>query len=373
MHDLNPSELRRYARQMILPEIGSAGQQRLKTASVLLVGAGGLGSPVALYLAAAGVGHLTIVDPDLVDESNLHRQILHGISTLGVPKTDSAANRLRDLNPDLSLTLHKVRFAPGNALQLARGHHLIIDGCDNFPTRFLTNDTGFLLDIPVVTGAIFRFEGQVTVLAPRKGGPCLRCFLPAMPPPEAVPSCAEAGVLGVLPGIIGCLQANEATKLLLGVGEPLIDRMLRFDALTATTREVRLKRDPGCALCGNRPTILLPDNAETRASVACAAAVDHSRELDASALDARLAAGFSGLLVDVREPFEHAIAAIPGSTLVPLGHLPAACADWPRDLELLVYCKAGVRSQRALRILEQAGFQKVSHLAGGIDAWLEAR
>ena len=368
---LDATDARRYARQMILPEIGTAGQRRLRNSSVLLIGAGGLGSPAALYLAAAGVGRIAIVDPDSVDESNLHRQILHGTSTVGQPKTTSAASRLRDLNPNTELLLHPLRFSPDNALALAKDHHLIIDGSDNFPTRFLTNDTGFFLGLPVVTGAIFRFDGQVTVLDPQHGGPCLRCFLPDLPPPAAVPSCAEAGVLGILPGIIGCLQASEALKILLATGAPLVGRMLRFDALAATFREIRLKPDPTCPLCGTNPAITSVDNPQTRATMNCPDTNPTPiQEIDAPTLAEKLARGFHGLLVDVREPAEHAQAAIPGSILVPLGTLADTCQSWPRDTEIIVHCKSGIRSTKALAILSHAGFPHTCHLAGGIEAWL---
>ena len=372
MQPLTPPELERYSRQLALPEFGEAGQQRLKESSVLCIGAGGLGSPVAMYLAAAGVGRIGIIDPDLVDRSNLHRQLLHGESTVGQPKTESAAARLRDINPHIKIDLHPVRFTPDNGLDLARGYDLIIDGCDNFPTRFLSNDIACLLGVPNVYGSIHRFEGQCTVFAPHLGGPCMRCMLPTLPPPGSVPSCAEAGVIGVLPGIVGCLQANEAIKLLAGIGEPAIGRLLHLDLLQFKFRELGLRRDPNCRICGSNPEIHSPDNAETRAAVECRSGGGDGGipELDAHALSELLDSGtFDGVLLDVRSPAERRMAAIAGSRLVPLDQLESALGSLDPARETLIYCARGIRSLSAARLLLDNGFSRVAHLSGGILDW----
>jgi len=362
---LDPAERERYARHLSVPEVGEDGQRRLKAASVLLIGSGGLGSPAAMYLAAAGVGRLGLVDADVVDRSNLHRQLLHGESDIGRAKLDSAVDRLREVNPHVELVAHRERLTPDNAAAIAADYDLILDGSDNFPTRYLANDLAFLQRKPCVHGSIFRFEGQVTVFAPHLGGPCYRCLLPAMPAPGAVPSCAEAGVLGVLPGVIGSLQAMEAIKLLLGIGEPPLGRLLCYDGLRSSFRTLRLARDPRCRLCGDEPSIDSPRNPETLADPACAVA----DEIDVEELARRLADDEGVVLIDVREPDEHAAAAIPGSRLIPLGELPSRLDELPREGELLIHCKSGGRSARAVAFLRSQGFPGAINVAGGIDAW----
>jgi adenylyltransferase/sulfurtransferase len=363
---LTDSERQRYSRQMVLPELGVEGQLRLKHSSALLVGSGALGSPAALYLAAAGLGRLVVVDGDCLEISNLHRQVLHRSSALGRPKTESARQQLRDLNPEITINVHHTRLTPENAVSLAQGCGVIVDGCDNFPTRFLTNDAGFFLGIPVVHGAIDRFQGQVSVFSPRTGGPCYRCLLPAMPPPGSVPSCQEAGVIGALPGIIGSMMAMEALKLILGIGKPLMGRLLIYDALAGSTRTLRLRQDPSCALCGKTPSIHTLHNSETKASHACTSADDW---ITAHELQTLLANGFNGIVLDVREPTEHAARHIEGSLLIPLGHLPGRMEELPVDRDIIIHCKMGGRSAKALAYLKSQGFTRIRHLQGGIDAW----
>jgi adenylyltransferase/sulfurtransferase len=366
---LSEAELLRYSRHLMIPGIGREGQQRLKNASVLLIGTGGLGSPAALYLAAAGVGRLGLVDPDTVDASNLQRQILHGESGLGGSKLESAAARLRDTNPHVTLELHPLRFTPDNALRIAARYDIILDGCDNFPTRFLANDAAFLLRRPLVYGAIHRFDGQSTVFAPHLGGPCYRCLLPELPPAGAVPSCAEAGVLGVLPGIIGSLQAMEAIKLILGIGEVPLGKLTIYDALRSSFRTMRLGKDPQCRLCGESPTITDVHNPQTTAAAACAAP-SGMRSVTTRELRRILANGFRGLLIDVREPAEHAAASISGARLIPLAGLAGCLHELPKDAEIIVHCKAGSRSAHAVALLIEHGFSNVRNVTGGIDAWL---
>lgn len=368
---LTPEERLRYSRHLLIPAIGEAGQLRLKQAAVLLVGAGALGSPSALYLAAAGVGTLGLVDADIVDASNLQRQILHGESWVGKPKLDSAVARLREVNPLVQVVSYRVRFTPENAMEIAAGYDLIVDGSDNFPTRFLTNDTAFLQKKPLVFGAIHRFEGQTGVFAPHLGGPCYRCLLPEMPPAGSVPSCQEAGVLGVLPGIIGSLQAMEAIKLLLGAGKIPLGKLTCYDALTSSFRSIRLNRDPRCRLCGDVPEIFSVSNSETNASATCAVTDPSMESITTAELRALLTqGGFTGLLIDVRESDEYQAAHIDGSTLIPLGTLPDELAKLPKDREILVHCKAGGRSARAVKLLLENGFTEVKNVTGGMDAWL---
>ena len=366
---LSAAERERYARHLSIPGVGEDGQRRLKAASVLLIGSGGLGSPAALYLAAAGVGRIGLIDPDTVDRSNLQRQILHGESWVGKPKLESAAARLREINPHVELELHPVRFTPDNALDLVARYDVVLDGCDNFPTRFLSNDACFLLKKPCVYGSIFRFEGQLTVFAPHLGGPCYRCMLPELPPPGAAPSCAEAGVLGVLPGVIGSLQAMETIKLLLGIGEPPLGTLLCYDALRTTFRPLRLRRDPACRLCGDAPTIHSVHNPETMAATSCSLPDPALPSINVDQLAARLAAGETPFILDVRQPEEEAEGTIPGARLVPLATLPERLDELPRDREILVHCKAGGRSSRAVAFLHQAGFPQAVNVAGGINAW----
>jgi adenylyltransferase/sulfurtransferase len=365
---LSAAEQRRYSRHIMLPEIGRAGQERLKAARVLCLGAGGLGSPAALYLAAAGVGRIGIVDDDQVALSNLHRQLLHGTKDIGRPKTDSAGDRQRDLNPHLDVQMHACRFTSANAEEILRDYDLLVDGTDNFATRYLSNDVAVFARKPNVYGSIFRFDGQTTVFAPHLGGPCYRCLFPEPPPPGAVPSCAEAGVLGVLPGIVGTMQATEALKLILGIGEPLIGRMVHFDALKMKFREFNLRRDPECPVCGDHPTITEPIDYE----MFCHGGPDltaTAEQIDVRELQERMESGRPYILLDVREPFECELARIEGANLIPLGELPARWEELDREKEIFVFCHSGMRSSRAAELLRAAGFAKVANVAGGIDAW----
>ena len=367
---LSDEERRRYSRHVMLPEIGVAGQERLKAARVLCLGAGGLGSPAALYLAAAGVGTIGLVDDDRVALSNLHRQLLHGTKDVGRPKTESARERLRDVNPQIEVRLHACRFESANAEEILRDYDLIVDGTDNFATRYLSNDVAVFARKPNVYGSIFRFDGQTTVFAPHLGGPCYRCLFPEPPPPGAVPSCAEAGVLGVLPGIVGTMQAAEALKLILGIGEPLIGRLVHFDALKMKFREFNLKRDPDCPVCGERPTITEPIDYE----MFCHGAPDLTKavpQIPVRELERRMNSGQPFVLLDVREPFEFEMARIEGANLIPLGELPARWEELDREKEIFVFCHSGGRSERAAEFLRSAGFPKVANVAGGIDAWSE--
>jgi len=366
---LTSSERVRYSRHLVIPEVGDVGQNLLKQSSVLLIGSGGLGSPAALYLAAAGVGRIGLVDPDVVDASNLQRQILHGESWIGKSKLASATDRLREVNPHVTVVPHPLRFAPENAMEIAAGYDVILDGCDNFPTRFLSNDTAFFLKKPLVYGAIHRFEGQTTLFAPHLGGPCYRCLLPELPAPGAVPSCAEAGVLGVLPGIIGSLQAMEAIKLILGIGEPPLGKLTIYDALRSSFRTLALRRDPGCRLCGDAPDVFSVRNPETLASTHCEVTAAGMESITVSELRSILSVGFSGILLDVREPHEHAASHIDGSVLIPLGSLPHRVSELPQHGEILVHCKMGGRSAKAVKWLTDNGFTHVKNISGGIDAW----
>lgn len=367
---LSPAERLRYSRHLLIPAIGEEGQLRLKNASVLLIGCGALGSPAAMYLAAAGVGRLGLVDADTVDASNLQRQILHGESWLGKPKLESAAARLREVNPHVQVDLHSTRFTPDNAMDIAAGYDVLVDGSDNFPTRFLTNDTAFFQRKPLVYGAIHRFEGQTGVFAPHLGGPCYRCMLPHLPAPGSVPSCAEAGVLGVLPGIIGSIQAMEALKLLLGIGSPPLGKLTAYDALGSRFRTLALHHDPHCRLCGEKPDITSVTNPETRAQDTCTTSSSTMQTITAAELRTLLAGDFQGLLIDVREPHEHAMARIEGARLIPLGTLMEHINSLPSDRDIIVHCKMGMRSARACEMLMARGFTRVANVTGGIDAWL---
>ncbi|HVP38547.1 MAG TPA: molybdopterin-synthase adenylyltransferase MoeB [Candidatus Saccharimonadales bacterium] len=369
---LSPAELRRYGRHLLLPELGLEGQRRLKAGRVLLVGAGGLGSPLALYLAAAGVGTLGIADPDVVDETNLHRQVLHGTPQVGRPKTESARETVSRINPHVQVELHPVRLDRSNALAVLGGYDVVADGSDNFPTRYLVNDACVLLGKPDVYGSVFRFEGQASVFA-LPGGPCYRCLHPVPPPPGLVASCAEAGVLGVLPGLIGLVQATEVIKLLAGVGEPLAGRLLLYDALSMTFQTLQVRRDPECPACGDHPQITeLVDYEELCGAGAAgeeAAADVPGLSLSPGELRARLDRGETPLLLDVREPVEYQIARLPGARLIPLGQLPARAGELDPGADIVAYCHHGQRSLEAVRYLRAAGFPRVLNLAGGIDAW----
>lgn len=363
---LSVEELQRYSRHLIMPEVTSEGQNRLKAARVLCIGAGGLGSPAALYLAAAGVGTLGIVDFDDVDLSNLQRQILHGTKDIGRSKLESARDRLHDINPQIETELHKCRFSSENASQLVTRYDVVVDGSDNFPTRYLSNDVCVFAHKPNVYGSVFRFEGQITVFAPHLGGPCYRCLFPEPPPPDSVPNCAQAGVLGVLPGIIGMLQAIETLKLILGIGEPLVGRLLHFDALKVKFRELNLRRDPQCPVCGENPTIFSPIDYEQFCGMRDKEAIP---QMSPQELKRRMDAGESFELVDVREPFEYEIARIDGARLIPLGEISERLDEVSSEQPIVVHCHSGTRSAQAVGLLQQHGFTKVYNLEGGIEAW----
>jgi adenylyltransferase/sulfurtransferase len=370
---LTPPELARYSRHLILPEVNIEGQRRIKAARILCIGAGGLGSPAALYLAAAGIGTLGLVDADRVDASNLQRQVLYGTQDIGRPKVEQARSRLREINPDLEVVLHETHLSSANAVDIIAPYDVVIDGSDNFPTRYLSNDVCVFARKPNIYGSVFRFEGQASVFAPHLGGPCYRCLFPEPPPPGAAPSCAEAGVLGVLPGIIGLIQATEALKLIIGAGDSLAGRLLHFDALKMKFREFNLRRDPACPVCGDAPSIFAPVDYEQF----CAgpetddwfAAPDGVAAISVRELKTKMDNRESLTLIDVREPYEYEIAAIEGSRLIPLGELQAHLGDLPRTSPLVVHCHSGVRSEHAVRILQEAGFENAINLTGGIDAW----
>jgi adenylyltransferase/sulfurtransferase len=368
MPKLSQDELVRYARHLSLPDVGRSGQERLKSARVLVIGAGGLGSPAALYLAAAGVGTLGLVDADRVDLSNLQRQILHGTAGVGSPKVASAALRLADLNPHVQIATHHQRLDASNAAALLGRYDVIVDGSDNFPTRYLVNDVCVWLRKPLVYGSIFRFEGQASVFhAP--AGPCYRCLYAEPPPADLVPNCAEGGVLGVLPGIIGSLQALEALKLVLGIGETLVGRLLVLDALAASFRQLRLRKDPACPVCGERPTITEPVDYLAFCGVGGAGPEQEDGVVEPAALAAELAAGRAAALLDVREPWEWEIARIEGSRLVPLGDLSAGLGQLDTRTPIVTICHHGLRSAQARDLLRAAGFSGVRSLSGGIDEW----
>ena len=367
---LSHAEVLRYSRHLLLPEVGVEGQRKLKAARVLTIGAGGLGSPLSLYLAAAGVGTIGIVDFDVVDLTNLQRQIVHGTATLGRPKLDSAKARLTDLNPNVNVVGHDGRLTSANALEIIRDYDIVVDGTDNFPTRYLVNDACVLLGKPNVYGSIFRFEGQASVFY-AKEGPCYRCLYAEPPPPGLVPSCAEGGVLGVLPGIIGSIQALETIKWIIGAGESLVGRLVLFDALKLRFRELKLRKDPNCPICGDRPTV--HELIDYQAFCGIGAEPDYSG-LEISVeeyVQERRTKGDGLVLVDVREPHEWEIAHIDGARLIPLSQLPDRLNELDGHAEVVTHCHHGARSMKALEILRGAGFGKVRSLAGGIDAWAE--
>jgi molybdopterin/thiamine biosynthesis adenylyltransferase/rhodanese-related sulfurtransferase len=368
---LSAQERERYSRHLIMPEVTPDGQRRLKAARILCIGAGGLGSPAALYLAAAGVGTIGIVDFDDVDLSNLQRQILHGTKDIGRRKLESARERLCDINPEIDIKLHECRFSSENATDLVSDYDVVVDGSDNFPTRYLSNDVCVFARKPNVYGSVFRFEGQTTVFAPHLGGPCYRCLFPEPPPPDSVPNCAEAGVLGVLPGIIGMLQAIEAIKLIVGVGESLVGRLLHFDALKARFRELNLRRDPECPVCGENPTIFSPIDYEQFCGTSPRRDHEGLATISVHELKRKLEGNGAFTIVDVREVFEYEIARIEGSKLVPLGELPSRLNELQQDEEIILVCKSGTRSAHAAQLLRTAGFSQSYSLEGGIDAWAE--
>lgn len=376
--ELNKDELARYDRHLILPEVGLEGQRKLKAASALLIGAGGLGSPLGLYLAAAGVGRLGLVDFDVVDHSNLQRQILHGTKDVGRKKLESAKDRLADINPHVRIDTYELALRSENALDIVKDYDVIIDGTDNFQTRYLANDASVLLGKPNVYGSIFRFEGQASVFHPKAGGPCYRCLYPEPPPPGLVPSCAEGGVLGILPGVIGVIQATEAIKLILGEGEPLVGRLLLFDALKMKFRELKLRRNPECPLCGDNPTIKQLIDYDQFCGVApqpAAAGVPQALDWEITPLQLkqRLDGGERVTLIDVREPHEWQIANLEshGARLIPLGQFAGRIGEFNPNEEIVVHCKMGGRSAKAYDAMKKAGFTKLKNLKGGILAWAD--
>jgi molybdopterin/thiamine biosynthesis adenylyltransferase/rhodanese-related sulfurtransferase len=369
--ELTREELVRYSRHLLLPSVGEEGQRALKRSRVLLVGAGGLGSPVALYLAAAGVGNIGLVDFDRVDLSNLQRQILHGSAAIGSSKIGSARDRLRDINPNVHIESHETRLTSANALEIARDYDLIVDGTDNFATRYLLNDTSVLLGIPNVYGAVYRFEGQASVFG-AADGPCYRCLFREPPPPELIPSCAEGGVLGVVPGLVGTIQATEAIKMLLGIGETLVGRLLTIDVMTMAFRTVELQKDPECPACGTREIKELIDY-----DAFCAATADREAEtaqvteIQPTQLAARIAHGERLEIIDVREPYEWEIGHIPGARLVPLDLIQQEIPRLDKTRETILYCKVGARSRYAAQQLAEAGVADVRNLTGGIIRWID--
>ena len=374
--DLSPEEIKRYSRHLIMPEMGMDGQRKLKQSSVLCIGAGGLGSPAAMYLAAAGIGRLGIVDFDVVDYSNLQRQLLHTTNDVGRTKLESARDKVVALNPHVQVDTYEEALSSENAMRLFKGYDVILDGTDNFPTRYLVNDACVLSGIPNAYGSIFRFEGQASVFA-TKDGPCYRCLYPEPPPPGLVPSCAEGGVLGVLPGVIGVIQATESIKLVTGIGEPLIGRFLIYDALKMKFRELKLKKDPECPVCGPNPTVTKLIDYDQFCGVTPAHATDNAGgtvsdwEITPVELKKKLDAGETPFILDVREPNEYQINRIPGSTLIPLGELPRRYQELPRDREIVTQCKMGGRSAKAMDFLKTVGFTNVKNLKGGILEWID--
>ena len=373
---LNAEEIKRYSRHLIMPEVGMDGQRRIKQGSVLCIGAGGLGSPAAMYLAAAGVGRIGIVDFDVVDYSNLQRQLLHTTPDVGMSKLQSARNKINALNPHVQVDTYEEALSSDNAMRLFKGYDVILDGTDNFPTRYLVNDACVLMGIPNAYGSIFRFEGQASVFA-TKDGPCYRCLYPEPPPPGLVPSCAEGGVLGVLPGVIGVIQATESIKLLSGIGQPLIGRFLIYDALNMKFRELKLRKDPECPVCGTNPTVTKLIDYDQFCGIV-QPAQDHltgatvsATEITPVELKKKLDAGETPFILDVREPNEYQINKIPGSTLIPLGELPRRYQELPKDRQIVTQCKMGGRSAKAQDFLKTVGFTDVLNLKGGILAWID--
>jgi len=372
--ELTPEEMARYSRHIMMPEVGLEGQRKLKAARVLCVGAGGLGSPLAFYLAAAGIGTLGMIDFDVVDASNLQRQIIHSTRDIGRKKLDSAAEKLNALNPALNIVKHDTMLSSANALDIIRDYDIVADGTDNFPTRYLVNDACVLLGKPNVYASIFRFEGQASIFG-AKDGPCYRCLYPEPPPPGLVPSCAEGGVLGILPGLLGLIQATETIKLILGAGDPLIGRLLLVDALAMRFRELKLRKNPECPVCGEHPTVthlidydqfcgIKPQSQQEKA------VINGIPQMSVQELKQHLDAGDDLLVLDVREPYEYQIANI-GARLIPMNDVPRRLDEIDRDREIVVHCQIGGRSQRVAEYLKKNGYEKVSNLAGGIRAWSE--
>jgi adenylyltransferase/sulfurtransferase len=368
---LSNEEILRYSRHLIMPEVGMEGQLKLKNASVLLVGAGGLGAPLGLYLAAAGIGRIGMVDFDVVDFTNLQRQVIHGTKDVGRKKLDSAFDKMADINPNVKLEKHEVALTSENALDIIRNYDFVVDGTDNFPTRYLVNDACVLLKKPNIYGSIFRFEGQCTVFA-YPGGPCYRCLYPEPPPPGLVPSCAEGGVLGILPGIIGLMQATETVKLILGTGEPLVGRLVLYDALAMRFRELKLRRNPECPICGDHPTLHKLIDYQEFCGVPHQEPVQPTAnlgEIEPTEVKQKIDRGDKFILLDVREPHEFQICRIPTSTLIPLGELPKHLNDFDKNAEIIAHCKSGVRSGKATNLLRENGFKNVRNMKGGILAW----
>jgi sulfur-carrier protein adenylyltransferase/sulfurtransferase len=367
---LSKEEILRYSRHLIMPEVGMEGQLKLKSAKVALIGTGGLGAPLGMYLAAAGIGRIGLVDFDVVDFTNLQRQVIHGTKDVGRKKLDSAADTMLDINPFVEIDRHETALSSENALQILRDYDIVVDGTDNFPTRYLVNDACVLLGKPNVYGSIFRFEGQATVFA-YQGGPCYRCLYPEPPPPGLVPSCAEGGVLGILPGTVGLIQATETVKLILGIGEPLVGRLLLYDALAMRFRELKLRRNPECPVCGDHPTIHelidyqqfcgIPNQPHEPAPV--------EGDIEPTEVKAKMDRGDQFVLIDVREPHEYQICSIPNAKLIPLGDLPKRVNELNSADEIVAHCKSGMRSAKAVEFLKQAGFRKVRNMKGGILAW----
>jgi adenylyltransferase/sulfurtransferase len=368
---LSKEEILRYSRHLIMPEVGMEGQLKLKNASVLLVGAGGLGAPLGLYLAAAGIGRIGIVDFDVVDYTNLQRQVIHGTKDVGRKKLDSAADRMADINPYVKLERHEVALTSENAIDIIKQYDIVVDGTDNFPTRYLVNDACVLTGKPNVYGSIFRFEGQASVFA-YPGGPCYRCLYPEPPPPGLVPSCAEGGVLGILPGLIGVVQATETVKLIMGIGETLVGRLMRYDALEMKFREYKLRRDPECPVCGDHPTIHAPIDYHQFCGVPQGQMEDAKPvegDIDPVEVKQKFDRGDRFVLIDVREPHEYQICRIPNAKLIPLGELAKRVNELDSADEIVAHCKSGIRSAKAVDFLRQAGFRKVRNMKGGILAW----
>jgi molybdopterin/thiamine biosynthesis adenylyltransferase/rhodanese-related sulfurtransferase len=368
--ELSNDEIARYSRHLIMPEVALDGQKKLKAAKVLTVGTGGLGSPLALYLAAAGIGTIGIVDFDVVDESNLQRQIIHGTSDVGRPKVESARDKIKDINPNVEVRVHEEALTSENALEVFADYDVIVDGTDNFPTRYLVNDACVLLGKPNVYGSIFRFEGQASVFWAEEG-PCYRCLYPEPPPPGLVPSCAEGGVLGILPGAIGVVQATEAVKLILGIGEPLIGRLMLYDALGMSFREMKLRKDPNCPICGENPTVTELIDYEEFCGIPQANAAEEKNgvpEITVGELKQKMDNGEDITVLDVREPHEYEVANI-GVKLVPLGELPRRLAEFDQNENFAIHCKTGGRSAKAVKLLQDAGFGNVYNVKGGITAW----
>jgi len=369
---LSHEEILRYSRHLLIPDVGLEGQRKLKASAVLVIGTGGLGSPVALYLAAAGIGRIGLVDYDVVDTSNLQRQVIHGTANIDKLKVESARDRMLDLNPDIQVDVYNEPFTSENALSIAKNYDLLIDGTDNFPTRYLTNDVCVMLGIPNIYGSIFRFDGQVSVFDAQKG-PCYRCLFPEPPPPGLVPSCAEGGVLGVLPGTIGTLQATEALKILLGIGEPLIGKLLLYNALDMSFDFVKLRKNPKCKVCSAEPEITKLIDYEAFCGVPSYAhdegAVGGGWDITAVELAERLKTGNHIRLIDVREPHELEISHLDGADLIPLGEMAGRMSELDSAEDIVLVCKSGTRSARALELLASAGFRKMKNLKGGINAW----